>query len=298
MTLKSSNPFERNMHGMRPVSKGLNSRAKTSRGGMARYNSVAKPNANVSSHAQHSPLSSTSSSTKSVQSNTPLTPKSIPSITSSQSASNSPAPGLRRHIPIVAAAASASSAAESAKVRALESEVLALKAKLAESEAFQVEHCALRTSYECSVAANERLKSEMATVKMRLAKKEAECKALEAALLCVARTSEAMAKQKRKEQEQEKEMEREKTKEGEKRGYRDWRYDEVFRWMVSIDGGYFEKYEVIYERLKMLNIDGRCLEKMNEAVIGRIGVSEFQDKLYLMQHIQDLINEANQAHIQ
>jgi len=240
-----------------------------SRGGMARYNSVGKQK---QSHT-HSPLSSsthssTSTSTATSHSNSTLT-KSVnsntpPSTISTASAPTSPAPGLRRHIPEVAA---------DAKVTAL--------------EPFQTCECgALRT-------ANAAMAAEMSALRKRFAKKEAECRALEEALLCVARTSEAVRKQKEKEREkvkEEKEKERETETEQRDCKHREWNYDGVYRWIAGIDGGYFSKYGEMYDKLKMLNIDGRCLEKMNEAVVGRIGVTEVHDQLYLMQHIHSLLN--------
>merc|ERR1712087_448718 len=122
----------------------------------------------------------------------------------------------------------------------------------------------------------------MSALRKRLEKKEAECRALEEALLCVARTSEAARKQKERDKVQEERESNDK--------HREWNYDGVYRWIASIDGGYFSKYGEMYEKLKMLNIDGRCLEKMNEAVLDRIGVTEVHDQLYLMQHIHSLLN--------
>ena len=275
-----------------------------------------------------------------MKSNSPLSPQNQPRTVStptpsigssagsaSSQSSASPAPGLKR----VAGAGGAAAA----KVTALEAEVTSLKAKLAESEsacasksnalsALEVQHNALRTSYEWQVSANESVKAELEALRKKHAKKVAECKALEEALLCVARTQQ---QQQQQQQQNEKMKTQPKVEDGDGDGdgeeevsasdvsgsgsvrsasasadqkegemhYRRWKYGEVFRWIASIDGGYFCKYGELYDRLKMLNIDGRCLEKMNEAVVGRIGVAELQDKLYLMQHIHSLVS-ANRTH--
>jgi len=323
MAVKSSppSPFERNIHGMRPLGKARTARlpsASLSRGGMARYNSVGR---------QGSPLSSSTSthsasSAKSVKSNSPLSPQSsVQSIPSNSSpGSASPAPGLKRHVP---------NEQSMAKVAELEAELASLKSKLAAQEsacastscalsALQVQHDALRTSYEWQVSANESIKAELEALRKKHTKKTAECKALEQALLCVANAQNAKTQSQQKvvvdevsapggvgdgEEASQSSVSSQSAsapsvsvvndqKEGvhvSELNYRAWRYDAVFRWIASIDGGYFCKYEELYEKLKMLNIDGRCLEKMNEAVVGRIGVAELQDKLYLMQHIHSLV---------
>merc|ERR1712176_1261476 len=57
--------------------------------------------------------------------------------------------------------------------------------------------------------------------------------------------------------------------------WKHWDHNDVYLWILSIKGGYFEKYNDIYNNLKMEKIDGSCLNALDKADIHRIGVVEF-----------------------
>ena len=70
--------------------------------------------------------------------------------------------------------------------------------------------------------------------------------------------------------------------------WKQWDHNDVYLWILSLNGGYFEKYKDIYNNLKMEKIDGSCLNALDKADIHRIGVVEFKDKLLLIQNLKKL----------
>lgn len=68
-----------------------------------------------------------------------------------------------------------------------------------------------------------------------------------------------------------------------------WDFRHVHRWMMGLDGGHFKKYDDLYQHLRAHNIDGVCLEKLNEAVLVRLGIANRRDQQRLLQHIQSLL---------
>ena len=74
-----------------------------------------------------------------------------------------------------------------------------------------------------------------------------------------------------------------------KLNYMEWDYQQVYLWIIGIDDGRFEKYNKIYENLKLEGIDGTCMDRLDKSDIHRIGVTNFQDKVLLLEHIKKLI---------
>lgn len=81
-----------------------------------------------------------------------------------------------------------------------------------------------------------------------------------------------------------------KQKKRDREDWRQWDFNDVYLWIISLNCGYFEKYGQIYQNLKAEKIDGSCLNSLDKADIHRIGIVEFRDKLLLLQNLKKLTN--------
>ena len=75
-----------------------------------------------------------------------------------------------------------------------------------------------------------------------------------------------------------------------------WDHEDILSWIVSIDGGYFDKYRsILSKELNDCNLRGSDLSALNSADIRGLGVKVFHDAKKLERHIQQLIQKYDKS---
>jgi len=68
-----------------------------------------------------------------------------------------------------------------------------------------------------------------------------------------------------------------------------WQSNDVYRWIISIHGGRFQKYaHSLQKNIKLENVDGSLLKCLTTTDIHRWGVTDFKDKQILLESIKHL----------
>jgi len=71
--------------------------------------------------------------------------------------------------------------------------------------------------------------------------------------------------------------------------YHLWQWHDVYRWMISMPEGRMMRYaSVLQSSLKQDNVDGNRLKSLNVNDLHRIGITDFEDKQIVLQHIGNL----------
>ena len=74
--------------------------------------------------------------------------------------------------------------------------------------------------------------------------------------------------------------------------WKNWNYQQIIIWIMSLDKGRFKKYEnKLSSSLEEEEINGSHLLRVNEADVKGWGIKNFDDKKDLVKHIQDLVND-------
>ena len=81
-----------------------------------------------------------------------------------------------------------------------------------------------------------------------------------------------------------------KAKNNESKQAESWDCDNVAKWIMNLDGGKYKKYEnFLTKNINIENIDGQCLEHLDKGDLHRLGVTDFKDKVDLLQKIKHLV---------
>ena len=84
------------------------------------------------------------------------------------------------------------------------------------------------------------------------------------------------------------------SKANNKKGYESWTTDDIISWILSLNDGQFKKYQkILNKELSAQNVSGRHLVDVNELDIHTWGVTDFDDKKYLLKQIKLLITSHN-----
>ena len=71
--------------------------------------------------------------------------------------------------------------------------------------------------------------------------------------------------------------------------YKNWNFHRVYNWVMAINNGYFMKYEALQTSIATENIDGSCLPILDGKDLGRLGITEVEDRRMLIQEIVRLM---------
>ena len=82
--------------------------------------------------------------------------------------------------------------------------------------------------------------------------------------------------------------------------WKKWSYLEIIRWIISLEGGRYDKYKhVLFKKMKLRNMCGEYLIKMEKSDLETFfGINDFGDICDLWQHIKRLINDGDNKHKQ
>ena len=73
--------------------------------------------------------------------------------------------------------------------------------------------------------------------------------------------------------------------------WRDWNYQQIIIWIMSLENGRFKKYEkILSSSLEEEEINGSHLIRVDAVDVKGWGIKNFDDKKDLVKYIQDLVN--------
>jgi len=76
--------------------------------------------------------------------------------------------------------------------------------------------------------------------------------------------------------------------------YKEWRWEEILSWTMSLSDGKYKKYEhVLTEKLQEEEVYGEHLCAVDKDDLHRFGITSYGDKLELMECIKELVNTRN-----
>ena len=75
------------------------------------------------------------------------------------------------------------------------------------------------------------------------------------------------------------------------KNYIKWDYNDIIHWIISIDDKFKKYLNKLKIQMKQENITGKELCYVNKNDLQRFGITQFSDKVKIMQHIQQLVTK-------